>query len=137
MEFKENKKKQTVFKENGEFGLNSGNEKQKTSSGLEQNIAGFLCYLGGFITGVIFLFIEKENRFVRYHAIQSILVTAALLILSLVLTIIPVIGWIISLLLIPVYFILWIYMMFKAYKNTWFKFPIVGDIAEKQLEKLN
>src|SRR5690625_294249 len=121
MEFKVNKKKQTVCKENGEFGLNSGNEKQKTSAGLEQNIAGFLCYVGGFITGVIFLFIEKENRFVRYHAIQSILVTAALLFLSLVLTIIPVIGWIISLLLIPVYFILWIYMMFKAYKNTWFR----------------
>src|SRR5690625_5656728 len=124
MGFKKNKKKQTVFKENGKFDLNSGNEKQKTSSGLEQNIAGFLCYLGGFITGVIFLFIEKENRFVRFHAIQSILVTVALLILSLLLTIIPVIGWIISLLLIPVYFILWIYMMFKAYKNTWFKFQI-------------
>src|SRR5690625_1589357 len=114
----EDRKKQTVFKENGEKDMNAENTKQKTSSGLEQNLAGMLCYLVGFVTGIIFLLIEKENRFVRYHAIQSIVVSAALLILSLILSVIPVIGWIIGLLLAPIYFILWVYMMWKAYQNT-------------------
>ena len=137
MDFNENKDKQTVFKENEETEEKTENENKATSIGLEQNIAGALCYLFGFITGIIFLLIEKENHFVKYHAIQSIVVWVILFILSIVLSVLPIIGWAIGLLITPLYLVLWGYMMWKAYQNTWFKLSISGDIAEKQLEKLD
>src|SRR5690625_1052979 len=122
-------KEQNVFKESGEKknpqSELSGN---KTSSGLEQNIAGLLCYVFWFITGIFFLVIEKENRFVRFHAMQSIFLSVALIIISFVLTIIPIIGWLIGLLFFPLTLILWVFMMFKAYKVVWFKFPFIGNI---------
>lgn len=127
--------KQTVFKEEGETGVVKESEMEKTSSGLDQNIAGLLCYLVGFVTGIIFLLIEKENRFVRFHAIQSIAAWVVLFVLSFVLSVIPFIGWMIAFFITPAYFILWIYLMVKAYQNTWFKLPFVGDFAEKQLDK--
>jgi len=51
---------------------------EKTSTGLQENIAGLLCYVLGWVTGIIFLFIEKENKFVRFHAVQSIVVFGVL-----------------------------------------------------------
>lgn len=120
---------QTVFK--GEDG-----QEEKTSSGLDQNIAGLLCYLAWFITGIVFLVLEKENKFIRFHAMQSIIVFVVLFVLNIILTAIPIIGWGIGLLLIPVYLILWLFLMWKAYQNKWFKLPIVGDIAEKQVNKV-
>lgn len=135
MEAQDKSKEQTVFKV--EDGGKSKKNVQPTTSGLDQNVAGLLCYLIGFITGIIFLLIEKENRFVRFHAMQSTIVFASIFILSLVLTIIPIIGWLLGLLLTPVSLILWIFLMWKAYQNKWIKLPVVGDIAEQQLDKSN
>lgn len=130
-------KEQSVFKETGEKESHQSESKtNKTSSGLEQNIAGLLCYLFWFITGIIFLVIEKENQFVRFHAMQSIFLGVAIIIVSFILTIIPFIGWLISLLLFPLTLILWVFMMFKAYKGELFKFPVIGDIAEQQIDKV-
>lgn len=137
MEPKENVEKQTVFKEKTEVPAESDEtEKVKTSSGLDENIAGLLCYLAWFITGVIFLVIEKENRFVRLHALQSIILSVILFILNIVLTAIPLIGWIIGLLLTPLYVVLWIFLMWKAYQGKWFKLPVVGNMAENQVDKI-
>lgn len=131
-----NFKRQTVFKEeNEEEKKEVDSEINKTSSGLEQHIAGLLCYLFWFVTGTIFLLIEKENHFVRFHAMQSIIISIAIFVVSLVLTFIPFINLIIGLLLAPVTFILWIVMMYKAYSGERFKLPIVGDFAEQQLNK--
>lgn len=118
-----NSKKQNVFKEHD----------SKGKSGLEGNLAGALCYLAWAITGVIFLIIEKENRFVRFHAFQSIITSIALFIITIILGVIPVIGWIISLLLTPVILLLWLFMMWKAYQGERFKLPFIGDFVEKQV----
>ena len=64
--------------------------KGKTSTGMEQNLAGLLCYVLGWITGIIFLLLEKDNRFVRFHAIQSIVVFGAFTVLEIILSFIPV-----------------------------------------------
>lgn len=111
-------------------------EKKKTSSGMDENVAGLLCYLVGFITGIIFLVIEKENRFVRFHALQSIFVFVGIFILSTVLSFIPLIGWAIGLLISPLTLVLWILLMYQAYSGKWFKLPIIGDMVEKQLDKV-
>lgn len=128
-------KKQNVFKEEKDMNDQSESSESKNSLGLDQNIFGLLCYLGGFLTGIVFFFIEKEDRFVRFHAMQSIITFASLFILSFILSFIPLLGWILSLLMIPLNLVLWIFLMYKAYNGEWFKLPIVGDIAEEQINK--
>jgi len=96
----------------------------KTSTGLDENVASLLCYLGGWITGLIFFLIEKDNKTVRFHAMQSLITFGAVN----VLIFIPLVGLIVGL----VSLILWILLMIKAYQGEKFKLPLVGDIAEKQ-----
>lgn len=121
-------KKQTVFKNGGE----EEEKMEKTGSGLNQNLAGLLAYIAGIISGVIFLLIEKEDQFVRFHAYQSIMVTVALVVLSIGLSFVPLVGWILSLLLSPIGFIIWIVCMYKAYQGETFKLPLIGDMAASQ-----
>jgi uncharacterized membrane protein len=105
---------------------------EKTSTGIKPNVAGLLCYLVGWITGLIFLLIEKESKFVRFHAIQSISIYVVLFVVYLIFMFIPVIGLIIDILLGIVMFVLWILLMYKAYEGEKFKLPFIGDFAEKQ-----
>lgn len=107
-------------------------EKKKGSMGLDENIGGMLCYI--FIVGLVFLFIEKENRFIRFHALQAVFLGVFLLLVNIILSFIPVIGWLFSLLMGPVILFLVVFMMFQAYKGKYYKLPILGDMAEKQLD---
>ncbi|HET7600517.1 MAG TPA: DUF4870 domain-containing protein [Gemmatimonadales bacterium] len=110
-------------------------------SGLSPNLAGALAYLLGPITGIIFLLIEKENRFVRFHAMQSTVLGVAWFVLGIALSvlsgIVPVIGWIFGILLslgmTVVGFILWLLLMFKAYQGQEWEVPWVGQFARRQL----
>jgi uncharacterized membrane protein len=103
----------------------------KTSTGIQANVAALLSYLLGFITGIIFYLIEKENKFVRFHAMQSIVTFGALFVAGVVVGFLPVIG----LALLPVLWVLevvlWVILMIKAYQGEMFKLPVAGDIAEK------
>lgn len=103
----------------------------KTDSGLDENIAGLLCYL--FPACIIFLIIEKKNRFIRFHAFQAIFVAVAVILVSAVLSVIPFLGWIVLSLLSPATLVLMIFMMYKAYNKEMYKLPYVGDLAEKQV----
>jgi len=107
-------------------------EEIKTSTGINQNVAGLLCYLGWWITGLIFFLIEKENRFVRFHAMQSIITFGALSALSMVLSFIPF-FWILLPIVGILQLILWVILMVKAYQGELFKLPMIGDIAEKNI----
>ncbi len=104
---------------------------EKTSSGLEANVAGLLCYVLGWVSGLVFILIEKENKFVRFHAMQSIIVFAAITVANFILSWIPVIGgflvWVIGLLGL----VLWIVLMIKAYQGATYKLPWAGNLAEK------
>jgi uncharacterized membrane protein len=106
--------------------------------GLQDNVAGMLAYL--FIPAILFLVLEPYNRnkFIRFHAFQSLFLTAAWIALCIVLSIIaaiPFFGWF-TLLLWPLisigFFVLWIILMVKAYGNQKFKLPFIGDLAEQQ-----
>ena len=109
----------------------------KTSMGLEENIAGALCYILGWITGIVFFLLEKENRFVRFHAMQSIVtflpLTIIIWIIQALLFWVPVISWAILSLIWILILILWLVLMIKAYQGELYKLPIVGDFAEKQI----
>ena len=65
---------------------------EETSTGLKPNVAGLLCYLGAWITGIIFLILEQKNNFVKFHALQSIITFGALTVLGAVLKWIPFVG---------------------------------------------
>ena len=108
---------------------------EKTSTGIKPNVAGLLCYIAGWVSGLIFLLIEKESKFVRFHAIQSIAIYVVLFVIYMVFWFIPIIGWIINIFIGLAMFILWIVLMYKAYHGEQFKLPIVGDFAEKQVNQ--
>lgn len=115
----------------------SGTGSQKTSMGLEPNIAAALSYLCGWVTGLIFYLIEKENNFVRFHAMQSIVAFGGLTVLSFALNIvdqIPGLGilwWLGTPILSILGLVVWVICLLKAYQGERFKLPIAGDIAEK------
>ena len=104
---------------------------EKTSTGLTENVAGLLCYVLGWISGLVFLLIEQENKFVRFHAMQSIIVFGTLTIARFILGWIPLIGVFFAVIISVTGFILWIVLMVKAYQGTKFKLPWSGDLAEK------
>lgn len=122
-------------------------EEEKTATGLQPNIAGVISYLLGWITGLVFYLLEKDNRFIRFHAMQSILVFGSLTALSIIITILTGIFWaigplrfltvilgIISTIIWIIGVVLWILLMVKAYQNETYKLPFFGELAEKQLK---
>lgn len=103
---------------------------EKTSTGFDANVAAALSYLVGFVTGIIFLLAEKENRFVRFHALQSTLLFAGIVAIDILLQLVPLIGALIVIfVVIPLSAILWLLLMFKAYQGEEFKLPLVGQMA--------
>lgn len=116
------------------------------ASGLTSNVAAALAYVLGFITGIVFLVLEpyKHDRFVRFHAMQSILYSAAGIVFRIAWSIlvnilmsftvwtgvvlVPI-GLVISLGL----FVFWLYLMYQAYNNREYRIPFIGAIAAKQV----
>ncbi len=108
----------------------------KTSTGLQENVAGLLCYVIGWIGGLVFLLLEPKNRFIRFHAMQSIIVFGALSLASALVAWIPFIGGFFGAAIGIVAFVLWIVLMVKAYQGELYKVPVAGDLAEKWLGNL-
>jgi uncharacterized membrane protein len=102
--------------------------KDQSSTGLDENVAGLLCYLLGFITGIVFLVIEKKSNFVKFHAKQSTITFLGLFVISLIIGWIPVIGTLILILSL----ILWLVLMIKALQGKRYSLPIVGKMAEEK-----
>jgi uncharacterized membrane protein len=106
-----------------------------SAPGLNDNVAGALCYFGGVVTGIIFLILAPYNqsKTVRFHAFQSIFLSVAWIVLWMVLGIIthgllfflsPLVG--------IAGLVLWLYMMYSTFNNKKVKLPVIGDLAEKQ-----
>jgi uncharacterized membrane protein len=101
-----------------------------TSTGLSPNVAGLLCYVGVWITGIIFFVLEQKNKFVRFHAAQSIVAFGTITVAGIILGLIPVVGGVFSSIIGVIGFIVWIIMMVKASNGEWYKLPWAGDVAE-------
>jgi uncharacterized membrane protein len=120
----------------------------ESSTGMSANTAGLLCYVAWWITGIIFVVLEKKSKFVKFHAWQSIMTFGALTVVQIILSIIGTIAWTISpfggpwllahVLGIIVWVIsvgLWIALMLLAYQGKMWKVPLAGNWAEKQANK--
>jgi len=108
---------------------------EKSLFNLDKNISGALCYALHFFTGIFYLIMEKDNKFVRFHALQSTVWFGACWILRTVLGMIPILGGILSWLLSLIMFVSWLYLMFMAYKNEMFRIPVIGDVVYEQINK--
>lgn len=110
-----------------------------TSMGMSANVAAGLSYLLGWITGVIFFFMEKTNNFVRFNAMQSILFFGGLSVLDIILRIVSgfspgFLGLIFACVLGLINlagFVGWLVLMINGFQGKYFKLPIVGDYAER------
>lgn len=119
----------------------------ESSTGLSANVAGLLCYVLGWVTGIIFVVWEKKSKFVRFHAWQSIMTFGVLTVVQIILSIIggiavftlsPGLWWFAHVLTIIVVLIivgLWIALMLLAYQGKMWKVPGAGNWAEKQANK--
>ena len=120
---------------------------QSTQTGMAENVAGLLCYLLGWVTGIIFFLIDKRP-FVRFHAAQSIVVFGGLHVINIVVAIIFGagfmmmggwgsfgLGWALYRLIGLVAFILWILLMVKAYQGQKFEVPVAAGIAKSFASK--
>jgi uncharacterized membrane protein len=103
----------------------------KSLLGLDENLAGALAYGLGWITGALVLLLEPTNKFVRFHAWQSIFVFGTLSVAWFVAVSIPLLGWIVAFVVIPpLSAVLWLILMYKAYNGDRYKLPYAGDMAE-------
>ena len=147
--------------------MGSSGEKEKKAEGgekvtkgdsgaqMKQNKVGLLCYAGFWVTGIIFLIIEKKNRVVRFHAMQALVTFGILQIIWGIASTFgnPLVwgfglGWgIFSPLLIAgcvvfgifftIWWILWAVLMYRTYHDRMYRVPLFGDLAEKCLAKLD
>lgn len=125
----------------------SGGSHGKSSVGdLDANVAALIAYIATWLSGLIFFLMEKENRFVRFHAMQAILLGATAVVLSVVLGTMWSVTYYISWILGAMFglictlvglgvLVAWIMCMVKAYQGQLFKLPILGGIAENIVNK--
>jgi len=120
---------------------------ERSSTGLDANIAAALSYFFGLLSGAVFFAIETESRFVKFHAMQSMLVSVAAIVLYIAYMIVwmvlwrlPFIGWIAGIFATLGWAVLalgllglWLFCMIKAFQGDRFKLPYVGEVAEKQV----
>ena len=104
----------------------------ESSTGLSANVAGLLCYVLGWITGIIFIVLEKKSTYVRFHAWQSIMTFGVLTVAQLVLRWIPFVGWLLNILIGILMFVLWLILIIQAGTGKMWKIPGAGDWAERQ-----
>jgi uncharacterized membrane protein len=137
----------------------SGAPGGKTSfMGLDSNLGAMLCYIANFICclglvlAIVFLFTEKENRFVKFHAVQSLFLVALQIVAGIIIQILSLIvglvlgmiklgflagllSWGFSILVFAIFIIFWVIGGIKAYGGQWYKLPIIGEFAWKSVNQ--
>jgi uncharacterized membrane protein len=125
-----------------------------SSTGLDENIAALLCYVFGWVSGLVFFLIEKTSRLVRFHAMQSILFCIFVLVVGIILWVITfvliligtqlpdIMGTLIGLLVTLIWIVFcvglligWILCLVRAYQGQFFRLPVIGNMAEKIVNK--
>jgi uncharacterized membrane protein len=103
-------------------------EEQKQTTSIPAGIAAFASYFFPFIGGLVFLALERENRFIRFHAAQSIVFWICSIPVA-ILNFIPVIGWLVSVLFILV----WFFLMYQSWRGRMVELPVLGELARRQV----
>jgi uncharacterized membrane protein len=132
----------------------SGAPGGKTSLGLDSNVGAMLCYIANFlcclgvILSIVFLVTEKENRFVKFHAVQALFLVAVYVVLAIVVQVLSMflavagldfialfVSWGLWVVLGFIFLVVWILAGIKAYGGQWYKLPFIGDLAWNTVNK--
>lgn len=112
-----------------------------TSTDPNRNIVAALSYLLGFVTGIVILLVESDDKYIRFHAMQSTIVFLGLFLLNIFIGILfsqirflGVVSNILGTLITIFALIIWVVSMIKAYRGKVFKWPIVGNLAESKVK---
>lgn len=108
--------------------------KTSQTTGLQENVAGMLCYAVWWASGIAFLVLEPNNKNIKFHAWQSILSFGVFFIVALIFSMIHSI-WFIGTILWVAGVILWIYLMYMTYQGKKIVLPVVGPIAQRWAEQ--
>lgn len=106
----------------------------QSGTGLGKNTAAALSYVLGPITGIIFLILEKD-KFVRFHAMQSIVFSVIAFILNMILGFTIILALVLPILWV-VEFILWLVLIYKAWQGEQWEVPFIGKFARQMVEKV-
>lgn len=106
-------------------------EKTKSTFGLDKNVACALTYVLGWVSGLVFFLAEKQDKDIRFHALQSIIFFGALNVIAMV----PVLGWTLRPLISLLGFAAYLFLIIKAYQGEKFMLPVIGEIAKKQINR--
>jgi uncharacterized membrane protein len=105
----------------------------RSSTGWDPHVVAALAYLFGCISGVVVLALEKDSRFVRFHATQSVLTFLVVAVVALLVLSLPIVGVLAYVCLVVGVAALWLFLMFKALNGDVYKLPYIGDIAEQRV----
>ncbi|WP_068613979.1 MULTISPECIES: DUF4870 domain-containing protein [Paenibacillus] len=108
----------------------------RSSTGIPENLAGFLCYFIPLVGGAVMLALEKRSRYVMFHALQSIMLFGSLIVGCTAAGFVPLIGAFAILILQLTGVVLWIVLMLASLQGRFYKVPYIGDFAEDQMRKL-
>jgi len=118
-----------------------------TSTGLNARNEAVFSYLIGWLSGLVFFLIERKNRFVRFHAAQSFIFFGAVFIIYVILrliALIPLLGFllgpilgVVTFIVLALAFLIWLFMMFQAYRGVYFRLPIVSGYAENLVDRFS
>jgi uncharacterized membrane protein len=111
----------------------SPEDTNRSSTGWDPHVLAALGYLGGCISGLVLLGIEKESRFVRFHAMQSTITFLVVAVAALLIRNLPVVGAVAYWLLVIGVCGVWFFLMFKALSGEVYKLPFIGDLAEQRV----
>jgi uncharacterized membrane protein len=101
---------------------------------LDVSLAAALSYSLGAVTGILFLIIDKDRPFVRFHAMQSTVFSIVASVLALMLFGVPLVGRVLYVLAIIGAVVVWIRLMFRALRGDRYKLPYIGDFVEHQVD---
>ncbi|MCB1671077.1 MAG: DUF4870 domain-containing protein [Gammaproteobacteria bacterium] len=107
------------------------------SLGVDENVAALLAYVLGWISGLVVILMEKQNGFVRFHAMQSIITFGVITLLNVLFTSFLVFLIFLVPLLNLLALVLWIVLMVKAYQGERFALPVIGALAEEWSGKVD
>jgi len=107
-----------------------------SSTGLPENVAAALCYALFWISGLLFLLVERRSRFVRFHAMQSVMAFGILAVATIAVQFVSFVGQALGFVLSIITVALWIVAMVQAWQGRRWKMPIIGEEAERQADRM-
>jgi len=107
-------------------------EKNQKPYQLERNMEAATSYLLFFVSGLLILQNEKKDKFIRFHALQSVYFSLGFLVLIALINYIPMIGSVISELFSMIFFFTWLILIYSAIYYKELKVPFIGDLAKEK-----